>query len=89
MASGTLTIDLDALVHNWRALAKAPETGAVVKADAYGLGLAPVAHALAKAGARSGIVRHKHIVFVEFHLWIYSVLARGLTQVKSGRSKLV
>ncbi|WP_298678553.1 alanine racemase [uncultured Lentibacter sp.] len=56
MASGTLTIDLDALVHNWRALAKAPETGAVVKADAYGLGLAPVAHALAKAGARSFFV---------------------------------
>lgn len=54
MASGTLTIDLDALVQNWRALdAKSRgETGAVVKANAYGLGLAPVSRALAKAGAR-------------------------------------
>lgn len=56
MASGTLTIDLDALVQNWRDLAGAPETGAVVKADAYGLGLGPVSRALAKAGARKFFV---------------------------------
>ena len=54
MATGTLTIDLDALVANWRALdALGPaETGAVVKADGYGLGAAHVAEALAAAGAR-------------------------------------
>lgn len=56
MASGTLTIDLDAIVANWRALdAASPattETAAVVKADAYGLEAARVAKALAAAGVR-------------------------------------
>ncbi|WP_316014585.1 alanine racemase [Roseobacter sp. HKCCA0434] len=51
-----LTIDLGAIRANWRALDRAPETGAVVKADAYGLGLAPVARALAEEGARSFFV---------------------------------
>jgi len=57
MASGTLTVDLDAVVANWRALdaisATGVETAAVVKADAYGLGAARVAGRLARAGARS------------------------------------
>lgn len=54
MSSGTLTIDLSAIAANWRALDAMTqcETGAVVKADAYGLGAAPVAQALASAGAR-------------------------------------
>lgn len=54
MATGTLTIDLDALVTNWRSLAalSSAETGAVVKADGYGLGAARVARALARAGMR-------------------------------------
>ena len=54
MAGGNLTIDLDALVQNWRSLAamSAAETGAVVKADGYGLGAAKVARALARAGVR-------------------------------------
>ena len=56
MGTGTLTIDLDALVENWRALdAKSgagTETAATVKADGYGLGAARVARALARAGAR-------------------------------------
>ena len=59
MATPTLTIDLDAIAANWRALdaaAPAAETAAVVKADAYGLGLEPVARALAAAGARSFFV---------------------------------
>ncbi len=59
MANGTLTIDLDALAANWRALAAASagaEAGAVVKADGYGLGVAQVARTLAKAGARSFFV---------------------------------
>jgi alanine racemase len=55
MSTGTLHIDLDALAANWRALNRIDgrvETGAVVKADAYGLGLGRVAKALAAAGAR-------------------------------------
>ncbi len=54
MATGTLTIDLDAIAANWRALDRLgrAETGAVVKADAYGLGMDRVAPALATAGAR-------------------------------------
>lgn len=56
MGTATLSIDLDAIAANWRALDRASgagvQTAAVVKADAYGLGAARVARALAKAGAR-------------------------------------
>ncbi len=56
MASGTLTIDLDAIAANWRALDRMTgpdvQTAAVVKADAYGLGVTRVARSLAAAGAR-------------------------------------
>ncbi len=48
-------IDLDALVANWRMLARRAEgaqAAAVVKAGAYGLGVEPVAKALARAGCR-------------------------------------
>lgn len=51
----SLSIDLSAISANWRALAAlAPgaRTGAVVKADAYGLGVAPVVPALTAAGVR-------------------------------------
>lgn len=52
MTAPVLTIDIGAIVANWRSLAgrHAGETGAVVKADAYGLGAALVAPALANAG---------------------------------------
>lgn len=58
MSTGHLTIDLDALVANWRALDKMTNcaTAAVVKADGYGLGVGRVARALAKAGARQFFV---------------------------------
>ncbi|MCT4553738.1 MAG: alanine racemase [Pelagimonas sp.] len=54
MAQAKLTIDLAALRANWRALAAKShsETGAVVKADGYGLGANQVALALADEGAR-------------------------------------
>ena len=56
MASATLTIDLDAIAANWRALdrisGQGVQTGAVVKADAYGLGVTRVVRTLAQAGAR-------------------------------------
>lgn len=54
-----LTIDLAALAQNYRRLqleAPAAEMAAVVKADAYGLGLARVARTLAAAGARTFFV---------------------------------
>ena len=54
-AGAILEIDLDAVAANWRALAArvAPAAcAAVVKADAYGLGAAPVAGALARTGCR-------------------------------------
>lgn len=53
MAGPKLSIDLDAIIANWRVFAKrvAPaQAAAVVKADAYGLGAERVARALAKAG---------------------------------------
>ncbi|WP_284266040.1 alanine racemase [Roseicyclus amphidinii] len=54
MGTGILTIDLDALAANWRALDRLSrgETGAVVKADAYGCGIDRVAPRLAREGAR-------------------------------------
>ncbi len=54
-ASAILEIDLAGIVANWRDLAAAstPATcAAVVKADGYGLGAAPIAAALAAAGCR-------------------------------------
>ena len=51
----TLTIDLSAVVENWRRLrhqAPGAEVAAVVKADAYGLGAGHVAPALYDAGCR-------------------------------------
>lgn len=56
MTAPLLTIDLGAIARNWRALDRlsgAAETGAAVKADAYGLGMEPVALALWGAGCRS------------------------------------
>ncbi|MFN3954544.1 MAG: alanine racemase [Pararhodobacter sp.] len=58
MGAARLTIDLDAIAANWQRLARMAraETGATIKADAYGLGAAPVARRLAQAGARSFFV---------------------------------
>jgi alanine racemase len=53
IATARLTVNLSALQRNYstlRNLAKSADTGAVVKADGYGLGAATVAPALAKAG---------------------------------------
>lgn len=54
-----LSVDLGALVDNWRALARraAPaRCAAVVKADAYGLGAVPVVRSLLRAGCREFFV---------------------------------
>jgi alanine racemase len=58
-AASILEIDLGAIVENWRFLAARVAPGlcaAVVKADAYGLGAARVAPALAAAGCRTFFV---------------------------------
>src|SRR3954451_17836727 len=58
-ATGVLTIDLDALVANWRKLEKTAvpaECAAVIKADAYGCGIQPVARAVADAGCKTVFV---------------------------------
>ena len=57
MSNGTLTIDLDAVAANWRALdllsAQQTETAAVVKANAYGLGVETVARKLLSIGVKT------------------------------------
>ena len=60
-APGRLTIDLSALADNWRKLADRAAPGrcaAVVKANAYGIGLDRAAPALWDAGARIFFVAH-------------------------------
>ncbi|WP_024519875.1 alanine racemase [Bradyrhizobium sp. Tv2a-2] len=57
--NGILTIDLDAIVANWRKLEKTAmpaECSAVIKANAYGCGIEPVARALAGAGCKTFFV---------------------------------
>ena len=57
--TAVLTVDLDALVANYRLLrdrAKPAECAAVVKADAYGLGMAQAAPVLWRAGCRTFFV---------------------------------
>src|ERR1043165_7660437 len=58
-AGGILTIDLAAIVANWRALgarAASAQCAAVVKADGYGCGVGEVAGALAQAGCATFFV---------------------------------
>ena len=60
MSTARLTIDLDAVITNWRALddasAQTVETGVSIKADAYGLGAGPVARALHQTGVTAFFV---------------------------------
>ena len=58
-STGVLTVDLDAIVANWKKLEKTAvpaECAAVVKANAYGLGAEQVARALASAGCKTFFV---------------------------------
>jgi alanine racemase len=55
-ATGVQTVDLDAIVANWRKLEKTAvpaECAGVIKADAYGCGADAVARALAAAGCKT------------------------------------
>ena len=61
LAGAILTIDLDALAANWRALAdrvRPAQCAAVVKANAYGIGAERAVPALAAAGCRCFFVAH-------------------------------
>ncbi|MGY4288333.1 alanine racemase [Bradyrhizobium sp. LM2.7] len=56
---GVLTVDLDAIIANWRKLEKTAvpaECAAVIKANAYGCGTEQVARALSKAGCKTFFV---------------------------------
>lgn len=86
IASARLTIDTGAIAANWTMLAGlAPnaETGAVLKADAYGLGAAPVARVLARAGCRTFFVAtvaegvDLRSVLPEARIFVLSGLWRG------------
>jgi alanine racemase len=58
-ARAVLTVDLEALRANWRALDQASgsaECAGVIKADAYGLGIDHIARALASEGCRTFFV---------------------------------
>ncbi|WP_210381361.1 alanine racemase [Microvirga zambiensis] len=60
-AGGVLHIDLDALASNWRTLrdnAGGVDTAAVVKANAYGIGIEKAVPALGKAGCSTFFVAH-------------------------------
>ena len=55
LATGRVTVDLGAIGANWQEMARrsgSAQTGAAVKADAYGLGLNEVGATLHKAGCR-------------------------------------
>jgi len=61
LAGAVLTVDLGAIAANWRLVQKRlgrAEAAAVVKADAYGLGLDRVAPVLSAAGCRTFCVAH-------------------------------
>ena len=58
-ATGVLTVDLDAIIANWRKLEKTAvpaECAGVIKANAYGCGADQVARALAGAGCKTFFV---------------------------------
>ncbi len=79
--TGVLTISLSALQDNYRHMKKcsgAAEAAAVVKADAYGIGLAAVAPALAAAGCTSFFVAQAHEAFA-----LRDLLSRADSEIDS------
>jgi alanine racemase len=81
-----LTVDLSALADNWRRLnaLNAPGVaGAVIKADAYGIGIEKAAPALHKAGCRTFFVAHlsegirARAVLPEGEIFVLNGLAAG------------
>jgi alanine racemase len=90
MTAARLTIDLDSIAANWERLARLSkgETGVTIKAEAYGLGAAPVARRLARAGVRHFFIALadegatiRQAVGSEAEIFIYSGHMDGDTQV--------
>ncbi len=95
-AGAILTIDLDAVADNYRRLCAelgAAACAAVVKADAYGLGMARVAPALARAGARTFFVAQleeatalRAMFPVEVEIFVLNGLGAGpVAEFQAGR----
>ena len=83
---GVLTVDLDALAKNYRALCKAASRstcGAVVKANAYGLGVGPVAGRLWDEGCRHFFVAtaregvELRALLPEAHIYLFEGVHEG------------
>lgn len=88
-ATGVIIIDLAQIAANWRALARrvAPaECGAVVKADAYGLGAERVIPALFTAGCRNFFVAtieeasEAHRLVPSAHVYVLDGILPGTVQ---------
>jgi alanine racemase len=95
---GILTIDLAAIVANWRDLARraAPaQCAAVVKADGYGCGIEPVTAALAKAGCATFFVatlaeaRHARAVAPQAAIYVLAMLPGTLASFSQGNVRPV
>jgi alanine racemase len=103
--SAKLVVDLDALARNFallRASAQPGECAAVVKADAYGLGLAPVARRLLREGcarffvATAGEARELRTLARVAAIYVLEgaregfldVLAEALLQIDTGMNRL-
>ena len=95
---GILTIDLAAIVANWRELARraAPaQCAAVVKADGYGCGSEPVTAALAKAGCTTFFVatlaeaRQARAVAPQAAIYVLAMLPRTLAAFAEGNFRPV
>jgi alanine racemase len=95
---GILTIDLAAIVANWRELARraAPaQCAAVVKADGYGCGVEPVTAALAKAGCATFFVatlaeaRQARAVARQAAIYILALLPGTLASFSQGNFRPV
>jgi alanine racemase len=77
-----LTVDLGAIVANWRLLCGQHPSGAVaavIKADAYGLGARPVAQALFNAGCR-----HFFVAYLQEALAVRDAVPGAMLAVLSG-----
>jgi alanine racemase len=95
---GILTIDLVAIVTNWRELARraAPaQCAAVVKADGYGCGIEPVTAALAKAGCATFFVatlaeaRQARAVAPQAAIYVLAMLPGTLASFSQGNFRPV
>ncbi len=85
-AGGVLTVDLGALADNWRTLAERAlpaECAAVIKADAYGCGIEPVARSLSRTGCKTFFVadldeaRHARAAAPEVAIYVLNGMMPG------------